>query len=209
MFRTTKRQLLYVPINDEPTFHYVAPKPDEPRLILQYITPAERDRIIAKHTVKKFYPRPLTDNDMLHVAQQCWELPVVQARAKEVCESIQVDLQMIGNVWQAIMRDLPKGLPTNAFIERDERNDMDILIELCQKAIVGWENIRDVDTDELIHFSPSLLTQFLVEGGEFTLWCMNHIPIAMRRFDDLITEQRVQSEKNCVGLSTTTEPITT
>lgn len=209
MFRTTKRQLLYVPINDEPTFHYVAPKADEPRLILQYITPAERDRIIAKHTVKKFYPRPLTDNDMLHVAQQCWELPVVQARAKEVCESIQVDLQMVGNVWQAIMRDLPKGLPTNAFIERDERHDTDILIELCQKAIVGWENVRDTDTDELIQFSPALLTQFLAEGGAFTLWCMNHIPIAMRLFDNLITEQRAQSEKNSVGLSTTTDPMTT
>lgn len=208
MFRTNKRQLLYIPINDEPTFHYVAPKADEPRLVVQYITPAERDRIIARHTVKKFYPRPMTDNDMLHIAQQCWSLPIVQARAKEVCDSINVDIQMVGNVWQAIMRDLPKSIPTEAFIERNERNDTEVLIELCQKAIVGWENVRDEEDGKLILFTPDVLSTLLNEGGEFTIWCMNHIPIAMRRFDELVREQRLQSEKNSEGLSISTTPDT-
>lgn len=200
MFRTNKRTLLYLPINDVSVFHYVAPQSDEPRLILQYVTPAERDRIIAKHTVKKFYPRPMDTNAMLQVAKACWDLPIVKQRALEVAESLALDAQVIGNVWTAITRDLTF-LPQPEFIERDERDNTAILIEVCEKAIVGWEEVRDDDTGEMIPFSFQQLRTFLAEGGDFTLWCMQHIPQVMQKFDDLLKEQRIQAEKNSSGLS--------
>lgn len=207
MFKTTKRTVLFMPITDDPTFHYMTPKGDEPRLILQYITPAERDRIMAKHTVKKFYPRPLDTNAMLQIAKSCWDLPVVQQRALEVAKSINVEPQIVGDIWSAITRELVF-LPQPEFIERNERDNTAILIEICEKTIIGWEQVRDEDTGETIPFSFQQLRAFLQEGGAFTMWCLSHIPDALVKFDALLKEQRAQAEKNLSGLSDNTAAAT-
>lgn len=205
MFRTTKRTLLYLPINDSPTFHYVAPKSDEPRLILQYVSPAERDRIIANHTTKTFYLSPLTLDGKRQIAMEWWAAPETQKRVTEIVDSIQADRQIVENIWTAITRG-SVFYPKPEYIERDERENTAILIDVCLKTIVGWEQVRDDDTGELIPFSPDTLKTFLQEGGAFTLWCMSHVPQALVRFDELLREQRIQAEKNSSGLSDSIAP---
>jgi len=204
MFRIKPRQLLRVPVQSG-QFKLTGDLPanQTPFVAIRYVTPAEQQAIIDRHTQRVFYPHPVDQNYQLAAARGVLQLPEVQNRIALIAESLSVTPQVIHDVWQAVTREFPVTI-TKDYIERSEVNHSAVLREIAAAAIVGWENIVDDETSEPICYSKEQLRAFLNEGGEFFAWCGAMIPQALRQFDEMIKTQQEQLQKNLNGSSSDT-----
>ena len=201
MFRTKPRQLFRIPVN--PSIVKLTgdvPAPHTPCVVIRYVTPAEQQAVIDRHTQKVFYPHPVDQNYQMAAARSALQLPEVQNRIALVAESLNVTPQLIHDVWQAITREFPVSIAKD-YIERTEVNHSGVLREIALAAIVGWENIVDEETGEAVLFSKEQLRAWLNEGGDFFAWCGVMIPQALRQFDDMVKQQQAQLQKNLNGSS--------
>lgn len=204
MFRTKARQLLRVPVmTGQFKLTGDLPANQAPSIAIRYVTPAEQQAMIDRHTQKVFYPHPVDINYQLAAARGVLQLPEVQTRIALIAESLSVTPQVIHDAWQAVTREFPV-TATKEYIERSETNHAAVLREIATTAIVGWENILDDETGDPIPYSKEQLRAFLNEGGEFFAWCGAMIPQALRQFDEMVKQQQEQLQKNLNGSSSDT-----